>query len=155
MPTNSKTPNLKLNQWESTDKPMRLDFVEDNAKIDAAVSAHIADAAAHLTDEEHQRLTEPFVVGLLAGSGEASAPQVLPFAPSLVLVYLRNSPLYSYHGDGYVVCSCAVATTKSASGGAALSGSTLTLSQTQGAPGDGVFYNLNKNGGQYQYVAFR
>ena len=30
MPTNNKTPKLKLNSWLGTDKPMRSDFVEDN-----------------------------------------------------------------------------------------------------------------------------
>ena len=155
MPTNQKTTHLKLNQWQESDKPMRLDFVEDNQKIDAAVGAHIEDAVAHLTSGEHQKLTEPFEIGLFGGNGSQSAPQVLPFEPSLVLLYLRNSPLYSYQSEGYVVCSCALATQQSTSGGVSLNGNTLTLTQTQESPSDGVFYNLNKSGGQYQYIAFR
>ena len=44
MSTNHTT-NYDLNQWEATDKVLRTDFNEDNAKIDAALKAN-ADAIA-------------------------------------------------------------------------------------------------------------
>lgn len=37
MPSVNKTTNLGLNQWAGNEYPKRLDFVEDNAAIDAAV----------------------------------------------------------------------------------------------------------------------
>ncbi len=37
MPSQNKTPNYNLNQWEGTEYPLRTDFNDDNAKIDAAL----------------------------------------------------------------------------------------------------------------------
>ena len=39
MSTNYTT-NYNLNQWEATDKVLRAEFNEDNAKIDAALKSH-------------------------------------------------------------------------------------------------------------------
>ena len=39
MSTNHTT-NYDLNQWEATDKVLRTEFNEDNAKIDAALKSH-------------------------------------------------------------------------------------------------------------------
>ena len=39
MSSQSKTPNLQLNQWAATDPVVRTDFNADNAKLDAAVGA--------------------------------------------------------------------------------------------------------------------
>lgn len=38
MPSAKKTPNYKLNQWEGNEYPKRIDFVEDNMKIDQALT---------------------------------------------------------------------------------------------------------------------
>ena len=43
--SNNHTTNYNLNQWEATDKVLRTDFNEDNAKIDAALKTN-ADAIA-------------------------------------------------------------------------------------------------------------
>ena len=40
------TTNYNLNQWEATDKVLRTDFNEDNAKIDAALKGHADGIAA-------------------------------------------------------------------------------------------------------------
>ncbi|MDL2288714.1 hypothetical protein LJC32_04980, partial [Oscillospiraceae bacterium OttesenSCG-928-F05] len=42
MSSTSKTEHLSLNQWTSDDNPLRVDFNEDNAKIDAAVGNILA-----------------------------------------------------------------------------------------------------------------
>ena len=41
------TTNYNLNQWEATDKVLRTDFNEDNAKIDAALAGLAGTAAEH------------------------------------------------------------------------------------------------------------
>ena len=46
MSTNHTT-NYDLNQWEATDKVLRAEFNEDNAKIDAALKSN-ADAVGTL-----------------------------------------------------------------------------------------------------------
>lgn len=38
MPSTNKTPNFGLNDWISTDKPVRADFVADNRIIDGALA---------------------------------------------------------------------------------------------------------------------
>ena len=45
--TGTSTPNLQLNQWQSSDKPERLDFNADNQKIDQA----FADVHAQLANK--------------------------------------------------------------------------------------------------------
>ena len=45
MSTNHTT-NYNLNQWEATDKVLRTEFNEDNAKIDAALKENADDIAA-------------------------------------------------------------------------------------------------------------
>ncbi|MCI9274086.1 MAG: hypothetical protein HFE39_09075 [Clostridiales bacterium] len=156
MPTNHKTPKLQLNSWLGTDKPMRSDFVEDNTLLDALLGGHLEDSQLHLSQQDRTALSSPFVVTLLGGTGDASRNHVLPFAPRLVLVYLRNAPFSRYDADrGCTVCNAAAAGSGSKSGGIALNGTTLTLTQSQSVPEDHIFYNLNANGGQYACVAFR
>ena len=46
MSTNHTT-NYNLNQWEATDKVLRTEFNEDNAKIDAALAGLAGTAAEH------------------------------------------------------------------------------------------------------------
>lgn len=48
MPSQNKTPNYDLNQWQGTDYPLRSDFNDDNSKIDAALKA-LADGKLNLT----------------------------------------------------------------------------------------------------------
>lgn len=38
MPSQNKTPYLSLNQWEGNEYPKRIDFVDDNLKIDTALN---------------------------------------------------------------------------------------------------------------------
>jgi len=45
MPSNF-TPNYQLNQWEADDRVLRVDFNEDNAKLDAAIKAQADGLAA-------------------------------------------------------------------------------------------------------------
>lgn len=156
MPTNHKTPKLQLNSWLGTDKPMRSDFVEDNTLLDTLLGGHLEDSQLHLSQQDRTALSSPFVVELLGGTGDATRNHVLPFAPRFAMVFLRNAPFSHYDADsGCTVCNAAAVGSGVNSGGAALSGTTLTLTQTQSTPDDRVFYNLNANGGQYACVAFR
>ncbi len=63
MPSASKTLNYDLNQWTSNEYPRRTDFVEDNAKTDAAIKA--ADDKAESSDlrlTAHQDASTPHVL---------------------------------------------------------------------------------------------
>ncbi len=155
MPTNHKTPKIHLNSWLGTDKPMRSDFVEDNTLLDTLLGGHLENDSLHLSEKDRIALSTPFVADIFAGNGQASGTHVMPFAPRLVFVFLRNAPFSRYDSEkACTVSNAAVVWQGVTSGGAGLSGKTLTLTQSQ-APSDGAFYNLNASGGQYGYVAFR
>lgn len=157
MPTNNKTPNLELNAWLGTDKPMRSDFVSDNTIIDTVLGEHIANTVYHLSASDRAKLEAPFTVGSFTGSGNSTTTVSLPFAPSIIVVYKRTAPLMQYDSENdYTVVNAAIATSSySSSSGIAVSGSTLTVNQTQTAPSDGVFLNLGAQNSQYTYIAFK
>ena len=156
MPTENKTPNLQLNSWLGTDKPQRADFVSDNAIIDTVLGEHLADLTKHLSADDRALLTAPFKVGVISGNGNASKAHTLDFYPRIVFVFLRNSPFIEYDAtNSYTRCNSAVVTSDGGgSCGAELFLDTLTLSQSSSAT-NGRFFNLNKSGSQYVYIAFK
>ena len=158
MPTSNKTTNLGLNNWLETDKPKRIDFIENNEILDTTIGTHLADTTLHMTDADRKLLSTPFVIGTLVGTGDATYEHTLSFEPKLVIVFLKSYPPILYNSTSqYTVCSSGIAFqgSSSATFGMNLVGSALTLNQTQGTPSNGFFVNLNKFGGQYMYVAFK
>lgn len=158
MPSSNKTTNLNLNSWIGTDKPKREDFVNDNSILDTIIGTHLADTTLHFTAQDRTLLSAPFAVGVLGGTGEASYVHTLSFSPKYVFIFLRNNPFVKYDStNGYNIYNCAAAcyNGNGASLGISLSGNQLTLQQTQGTPSDGNFINLNKDFGQYVYIAFK
>lgn len=154
MPTNQKTPKLGLNNWVGTDKPMRSDFVEDNAILDRLLGSHLENMQLHLSAEDREKMQNPFVTGELGGTGSASYTHGLPLPPRFILVFLKNKPLTETDTSaGCVVVNAAAACPGFGTQGISLSGNSLTLCQSA-APQSGVKLNLNANGGQYFYVAF-
>ena len=158
MPTSTKTTNLGLNSWLSTDKPKREDFVNDNNIIDNTVSSHIADMLVHLSSEDRELFTNPFYYDILAGDGEESRTFVLDFQPKFILVFLRDTPLISYDPvNQCTVCNYGIAVpTYGATEGVVLRKDELTLSQSQSYPeSGGTYINLNSTDGQYVLIALR
>lgn len=156
MPTNNKTA-LGLNSWTGTDKPMRSDFVADNALLDSLLRAHFGDAQKHLSADDRLHLTQGIAAGQYTGDGAGSQDIPLPFAPRLVLAFGYYKPPCSYRADGgYTECNFAVAAPDGCTQGAFLDGSTLTVSQSTAEQAAGeTFYNLNADGETYLYLAFR
>ena len=72
MPSTNKTKNLKLNSWESNDRPMRNDFNSDNALIDSALGGHIKNGNIHVTAEEKEFLKDSHMTYMYTGTGENS-----------------------------------------------------------------------------------
>lgn len=60
MPSENKTPNIGLNQWEGNEYIKREDFVDDNALIDAAIQA--AREEIHSVEERKADLQEGKVI---------------------------------------------------------------------------------------------
>lgn len=157
MPTENKTANLGLNSWLGTDKPQRLDFVQDNNILDSVISEHLKDFDLHVSAEDKNLIKNPFTIGVLAGDGASSQDHTFDFYPRCIFVFLRNAPFTEYDStNGYTICNSAVVAANGGGGtlGASLLLDTLTLSQSSSAS-NGRFINLNKNGAQYFYIAFK
>ena len=157
MPTENKTTNLSLNNWLGTDKPQRSDFVEDNQILDEVIGNHLSNYTMHFSSSDRELLKNPFAIGGLAGDGNATCTHTFDFNPRCVFVFLKNAPFLEYDTEnGYTVCNSAVVTTSRGGGtlGASLLLNELTLSQSTTAE-NRRFINLNKDGGQYFYIAFK
>lgn len=156
MPANNKT-SLGLNSWVGTDKPMRSDFVQDNALLDSLLTAHFGNAAMHLSPDDRTLLTQAFTVGGYCGNGGASQVITLPFAPRIVLVFHEQMPAGDYFpAGGYNENNFAIVTKLGGSSGVILTAEKLTVYQTQSAPaGGGILNNFNSDTENYIYVAFR
>ncbi|MEM1484363.1 hypothetical protein V6615_05720 [Oscillospiraceae bacterium PP1C4] len=91
MASTNSTANLHLNQWVGTDKPKMEDFNTDNSKIDAAVGAHIASTAEHVSATERSGWNNAMpVIGTYTGSGQPERLIELGFRPSFGIVFAIN-----------------------------------------------------------------
>ncbi len=153
MASTNKTPNLRLNNWIESDIPKRIDFVSDNAIIDNILGSHINDGDKHLTSSEKDRVSAPYVVSINQGSGTSSAVYQPGFTPKIALIFKSAAPTVQPVSD-YLRINYAIATQKGSSGGATLSGDTLTVTQST-AQNNGTYYNLNQSGASYIIVFFK
>ena len=154
MASSSKTERLGLNRWAETDRPKRSDFVTDNIILDSIVGAHVQNEQIHLTSDERDKLNAIISQYQYAGNGEAERSLELPFEPSFVFLFKRGeAPVVM--NDGYLTFNMSYAYSGAGSaGGAALSGTTLTVKQDS-AQTSGALYNLNRSFAQYTAVLFR
>ena len=106
MSTNHTT-NYNLNQWEATDKVLRTDFNEDNAKIDAALktnadaAASAAETAASLTSQMAGKGNCQVYQTTYVGNGTNSRSFNLPGSPMLVMAIGRELCLWGLWGSSY------------------------------------------------------
>lgn len=159
MPSTNKTPNINLNAWIGTDKPLRADFVSDNQIVDTAIHSHTSNTNVHLTAEQKEKLDAAFVNGIEVGTGTATRTFTLPFSPKMIFFYYRNKPFSEYNSTGaYTLCNAGIAIVDNSvslnSSGISINGATVTVRQSTGASG-GIFMNLNHTDGQYAYIAFK
>ena len=149
MSTNHTT-NYNLNQWEATDKVLRTDFNEDNAKIDAALKASAdvaaAAAAAAALCGNCQIETQSYTG---TGTHGAASPTRITFSkPPLLFIIVSN--LYAVAFGSSFLNNCVVAYTNSIGNCTATwSGNTVALSSDS-------FANTQMNGENriYQVIAF-
>ncbi len=155
MSSSEKTDYLQLNAWLGTDRPQRIDFVDDNQRIDEAIRTHVLDSAKHCTTEEKNKLENPYVMQSYGGTGTATKTITLTIEPRFIIVFMKNSaPMETDSSGNILVNQCFTAKSNGGMGGAVISGSEITVNQSQTAT-NGLMYNLNKLNGQYCIVAFR
>ena len=153
MASTNKTPNLRLNNWLESDKPMRTDFVADNTIIDNILGTHVNDEDIHLTLSEKDRVSSPYSVSLEYGTGASSITYNPGFSPTMAIIFKTTTPVMRTV-SGYPVMNFAIATRKGSTGGATLSGSTFTVRQTSTSE-NGVLYNLNEENEAYVIIYFK
>lgn len=153
------TSNYNLCQWAPSDPVVRVDFNEDNAKIDAALAsiaktANTANTAAQSAYSPNQK---PFAFGTYVGNGTAAQTISVGFKPSAVLVMPADALMSPVVGTGYHGTAAALATTQR---NAILEGQPVLFLVTTGF----VVYctqqgnyriETNTSGKTYLYIAFR
>lgn len=156
MPTSNKTPELNLNNWLGTDKPMRSDFTEDNLILDSVIGGHLQDAVAHLSTADREKFDAPYLIDSYAGNGEAETSFILPFVPKFVFVFYQTRAFSEYVADGdYTLCNAGFASPGLCTAAVSLQGNKLTVKQTTGEVTGKLFHNLNLRNGQYFYLAVK
>lgn len=157
MSSSYKTPNLKLNLWDGSDKPKRADFNYDNETLDSIIGTHLADSVAHMTADERAKWNAPFVVGSYHGNGANTRVIPLDFTPSFIIVYANHMPWSLYDSSGDKLFSFGgISTVLYSSAGLALTENTLTVTETPNSPIHSNCYpRMNTSGYRYQYIAFK
>ena len=143
------TTNYNLNQWEATDKVLRTDFNEDNAKIDAALKANAdvaaAAAAAAALCGNCQIETQSYTG--TGAYGDATPTRITFSKPPLLYIVLGSNGSAAFGSrqmNSYVLCY----STSILSSTAVWSGNTVALSHLY------ADYQMNASGRAYQVIAF-
>lgn len=154
MATSQYTPNLHLSAWTDSDRPKRADFVSDNNIIDTQLGGHVANNNIHLSADEKEKISEPYVSKMYSGSGESSRTISLGFLPKFVLIFKRGVPPVTYsNGVNTVNCACGFYG-HGASVGISITSSGITVTESTTAT-NGIKMSLNESGSQYTIVAFK
>ena len=158
MSSADKTSYLKLNMWASTDIPKRVDFNNDNSRIDTAFKEHVDDDEMHVDALERNKWNEPHYIGFYYGNGnlQRTISTGCPFEPSFGIVFgggmppsmvdFSNKVKYNYVG---------FLSKRSSSACLTLSGSDIIISTNGGAIVNNEYINLNNIGITYCYLLFR
>ncbi len=71
MASSEKSERLGLSLWEASDRPERLDFRQDNEKLEELVGGHIANVNLHMTAGEREYLKLPYGYEVYKGTGKS------------------------------------------------------------------------------------
>lgn len=155
MSSSQKTSYLGLNAWLGTDRPQRIDFVEDNTLIDTAIKNHAQNTTVHCTSTEKSKIENPFMVVSYVGTGEESQTINFGFSPKMAMVFYKQLPPFQTDASGNTIINSSI-TVKSNGGigGILISGNDVIVSQSTTAT-NGMLFNLNKHNGQYCVIAFK
>lgn len=155
MGSTNKTEYLKLNDWIGSDRPQRIDFVDDNRIIDEAIKLHVSDSSKHMSSDEKAKIATPYVMVSYAGTGTASNIISLGIEPNFAIVFMKDaSPMETDSSGNILINQCFVAKSNGSVGGAVINGSNVTVYSSETAI-NGIKQNLNKVNGQYCIVAFK
>ncbi len=155
MASTSYTKNLGLCAWQSTDRPKRIDFVNDNSIIDEKLGEHLKDTYIHVTQEEKEKYANPYTVFTYAGDGAASKTFTLDDSYTFAIVFQKYYPPVEITTNNVVKSHFAVVGRLfgSSSNITLKSGSIVVTQDTVAS--DGVINNFNEAEGQYVVLLFK
>lgn len=160
MASSGKTEQLQLSLWEAGDRPERLDFRQDNEKLEELLGGHLSDPALHLTATQKEYMKRPWGVHTYRGTGySAQYVSTITPRPGAILVFCMEAPPTLPMEDGktevftdfWAPVNRLFLSQEYIGGGAvdvAANGMIGFLNLTK----DNVVYSLNKKG--YHYAAF-
>lgn len=155
MSSSNKTEYLKLNAWLGTDRPQRIDFVDDNTIIDNAFRDHIGNTTMHCSGEEKTKINNPFIIKSFAGTGESSYNVAFDFYPKFAIAFMRDALPVIAGSDGTATVNFGIAVKSvGTSGGVTISDKNVNVKYNS-TPVNGIKYNLNAHNGQYVVIAFK
>ena len=154
MAASEKTSVLGLSLWAGTDKPRRLDFVEDNEALESLVGGHLQDGDLHLNATRLARVDTPFEVRTYTGTGTQSRSLIFGFSPQAAIVFaVGKGPAEQV--DGCTKAYAGFSAGGNHSTGIKLNTIQLAVSQDQTVPESGCMAALNETGVTYAAVVFR
>ena len=160
MASTNYTENIGLCLWDETDKPERNDFLTDNIRTEAAFVEHTGNDSLHLTDEEKDFVSQPFLIISVVGTGSSSKVIPLDFVPRYVLYFAANKPFIQIDESCVTVVNGTYATQEFNGAGVSLNGNALTVrqhlpSEYEGLGAGNLAYNLNQMSQQYCLIIFK
>lgn len=159
MSSTNKTKNLKLNSWIGSDKPQRVDFNDDNEKIDAAFANHTQDEAVHIKEAERNKWNNYIYTDMYFGDG--SITRVIetdcPFDARFGLIFAASRPASVVASTAKKVNYLAFFSPEASTSGVEcdITGTILKVSNSTHAAIQNEYINLNENGLTYFIVMFR
>ena len=115
---------------------------------------HIADSAAHLSENDRKYLQPPLVTGTYTGDGAEDGKTItLGFRPAFVMVF-RNSRVASYYreSDGFSTSHLAIAAGSTNTRGISITSTGFNISNITT---NDIATQVNVKGDKYTYIAFR
>lgn len=155
MSSSQKTEYLQLNAWLGTDRPQRIDFVDDNNIIDRAIKEHVNNTTMHCTGEEKTKINNPYIIKTYVGTGSASRNISFDFTPKMVILFKRDDRPMLTESDGTILVNSAIAVNSiGGTGGVSINETIVSITHNTTA-NNGVKYNFNQYNGQYVVVGFK
>lgn len=155
MASTSYTPNLGLCAWSGSDRPKRIDFVNDNAVIDEKLGEHLLNTDMHVTADEKEKYDNPYDVLSYVGDGAASKTLTLTKSYTFAIVFQKFYPPVEIDSDNNSIAHFAIVGRMFGSSSTITMNSTsITVKQDTTAT-DGVKNNFNESDGQYVILLFK
>ena len=155
MASTTFTEHLGLCTWNESDRPKRIDFVNDNKKIDEALGEHLLDNNIHVTKEEKERYGSPYNVITYVGDGAATKTIALDDEYTFAIVFQKNSALEEHDSSGNTAVRFAVVgRVFNSNADITLKTDSIVVKQDT-TPTDNLRCCFNEQYGQYVVILFR